>query len=122
MTIMMLLLLLLIDGDGDDDDNDDGDANANGERCSDEFWFTSRRCEGYPFSLTIFMNKQVIFIMMMILCFILHNRRNVTNVMCHQCHIRLSACCESKRTVGARLGQVNITIVFSDPEQKISQI
>ena len=25
-----------------------------------------------------------------------------------QCHIRLSACCESKRTVGARLGQVQI--------------
>ena len=40
------------------------------------------------------------------------NGRNVTNVISvtlskkPQCHIRLSACCESKRTVGARLGQV----------------
>ena len=45
----------------------------------DEFRFTSRRCEGFPFSLTIYVNRQ--------------------------CHVRLSTCCESKRTVGARLGQ-----------------
>ena len=45
----------------------------------DEFWFTSRRVEGFSFSLTIFVNKQ--------------------------CHVRLSACCESKRKVGSRLGQ-----------------
>ena len=45
----------------------------------DEFWFTSRRVEGFSFSLTIFVNKQ--------------------------CHVRLSACCESKRKVGTRLGQ-----------------
>jgi len=46
---------------------------------SDAFSFTSRRVDGYPFSLTIYVNRQ--------------------------CHVRLSACCESKRTVGARLGQ-----------------
>lgn len=46
---------------------------------SDEFRFTSRRVEGYPFSLTIYVNRQ--------------------------CHVRLSACCESKRSVGGRLGQ-----------------
>ena len=45
----------------------------------DEFWFTSRRVEGSSFSLTIFVNKQ--------------------------CHVRLSACCESKRKIGTRLGQ-----------------
>lgn len=45
----------------------------------DEFRFTSRRCDGYPFSLTIYVNRQ--------------------------CHVRLSTCCETKRTVGARLGQ-----------------
>ena len=45
----------------------------------DEFWFTSRRVEGSSFSLTIFVNKQ--------------------------CHVRLSACCETKRKVGTRLGQ-----------------
>ena len=45
----------------------------------DEFSFTSRRVEGFSFSLTIFVNKQ--------------------------CHVRLSACCESKRKVGTRLGQ-----------------
>ena len=45
----------------------------------DEFWFTSRRVEGFSFSLTIFVNKQ--------------------------CHVRLSACCETKRKVGTRLGQ-----------------
>ena len=45
----------------------------------DEFWFWSRRVEGSSFSLTIFVNKQ--------------------------CHVRLSACCESKRRVGSRLGQ-----------------
>ena len=44
----------------------------------DEFWFTSRRVEGFPFSLTVFVNKQ--------------------------CHVRLSACCESKRIVGTRQG------------------
>ena len=46
---------------------------------SDTFHFTSRRVDGYPFSLTIYINRQ--------------------------CHMRLSTCCESKRTVGARLGQ-----------------
>ena len=46
---------------------------------SDEFKFTSRRCEGYPFSLTIYVNRQ--------------------------CHVRLSTCCETKRTMGCRLGQ-----------------
>ena len=46
---------------------------------SDEFRFTSRRCEGFPFSLTIYVNRQ--------------------------CHVRLSTCCESKRTIGGRLGQ-----------------
>ncbi len=45
----------------------------------DEFQFTSRRCDGYPFSLTIYVNRQ--------------------------CHVRLSTCCEAKRMVGARLGQ-----------------
>ena len=44
-----------------------------------EFWFSSRRMEGASFSLAIFVNKQ--------------------------CHVRLSACCESKRKVGTRLGQ-----------------
>ena len=51
----------------------------------DEFWFTSRRVEGHPFSLTIFVNKQ--------------------------CHVRLSACCEKKRTVGSRLGQGIFTLI-----------
>ncbi|XP_023342787.1 glutamate-rich protein 3 [Eurytemora carolleeae] len=51
----------------------------------DEFWFTSRRVEGFPFSLTMFVNKQ--------------------------CHVRLSACCESKRIVGTRLGQGMFTLV-----------
>ena len=45
----------------------------------DKFWFTSRRVDGCSFSLTIFVNRQ--------------------------CHVRLSACCESKRKVGTRLGQ-----------------
>ncbi len=45
----------------------------------DEFEFTSRRVDGYPFSLTIYVNRQY--------------------------HVRLSACCESKRTVGQRMGQ-----------------
>ena len=38
---------------------------------TDEFRFTSRRCDGYPFSLTIYVNRQ--------------------------CHVRLSTCCEAKR-------------------------
>ncbi len=46
---------------------------------SDVFQFTSRRVDGYPFSLTIYVNRQL--------------------------HVRLSACCEAKRAVGARLGQ-----------------
>nr|XP_040565747.1 glutamate-rich protein 3-like [Lepeophtheirus salmonis] len=45
----------------------------------EEFKFTSRRCEGYPFSLTIYVNRQS--------------------------HVRLSTCCESRRTIGSRLGQ-----------------
>ena len=49
------------------------------------FWFTSRRVEGHPFSLTIYIDKQS--------------------------HVRLSACCEHKRTVGSRLGQGSFTLV-----------
>ncbi len=47
--------------------------------CTDTFHFTSRRVDGYPFSLTIYINRNY--------------------------HVRLSTCCESKRAVGARLGQ-----------------
>ena len=54
----------------------------------DEFWFTSRRVEGFSFSLTIFVNKQ--------------------------CHVRLSACCETKRKVGTRLGQGLFQLVRVD--------
>ena len=47
---------------------------------TDEFWFMSRRVEGHPWSVTIYINKRT--------------------------HVRLSNCCEARRTVGQRLGQV----------------
>ncbi len=52
---------------------------------TDMFSFTSRRVDGYPFSLTIFVNRQ--------------------------CHVRLSTCCEAKRTVGSRLGQGSFQLI-----------
>ena len=57
----------------------------------DTFWFTSRRVEGHPFSLTVFVNSV--------------------------CHVRLSACCEKKRTVGARLGQGVFTLLSVEGAQ-----
>ena len=55
---------------------------------SDEFEFTSRRVEGFPFSLTIYVNRQY--------------------------HVRLSTCCECKRTVGSRLGLGCFQLVHVD--------
>ncbi|XP_059090211.1 glutamate-rich protein 3-like [Tigriopus californicus] len=49
------------------------------------FEFTSRRVEGFPFSLTIYVNRQ--------------------------CHVRLSVCCEAKRAPGTRLGRGSFQLV-----------
>ena len=51
----------------------------------DEFWFISRRVDGHPWSVTIFINGRS--------------------------HVRLSNCCEARRTVGARLGQGAFTLL-----------
>ena len=51
---------------------------------TDEFWFMSRRVEGHPWSVTIYINKRT--------------------------HVRLSNCCEARRTVGQRLGQVFLSL------------
>ena len=59
---------------------------------TDEFYFISRRVDGFPWSITIFINKKA--------------------------HVRLSNCCESRRVIGSRLGQ-GIHIRYSLVTNKI---
>ena len=58
---------------------------------TDEFYFISRRVEGFPWSITVFINKKA--------------------------HIRLSNCCESRRVIGSRLGQGAFTLVDVEGSQ-----
>ena len=51
----------------------------------------SRRVEGHPWSVTIYINKRT--------------------------HVRLSNCCEARRVVGARLGQGAFTLISVEAAQ-----